>query len=917
MTDDRREFVLPERKYHRLEHDTLPFAVEKNVAFVPRLGLCTMCGACEGVCPEDAVTMKLNPRKGIPEPEVETAVCTDCEVCVSVCPGFELDLEGHLTADQRTSARRSPHFGSFYEIFRMRSTDPTFSSNGSSGGMVTATVAHLLDTGRVDGAIVTRMATGGWQQMESYVARTPTELLASQKSKYLPNPLTRVFKEVIRGDIPDERLVFVGLPCHVEALRLAQKAFPVVARKIRYAFSIFCSRVPSLHATKFLLRANGISPDAVRKVDYRSGEHPGHLTAHLGRGADVRVDHLDWTYWGHAFLQFFYPTRCFMCYDKTGEQADISFGDNWQQLGRESLGASSVVGRTTEAVELMHEMERHGRAVITNLLTADELVNGQELIRKRLMGNRFWWMRRLGRQTPVYYNRFDTQPRHLLRAFRLVRHVLMAEHDIPHAMIEPYIRLSYVKSRLRKAVPARIGSAARRIGRLFSIFAVTPVPRPSSAEKRPKIVVIGGFGWRDIGDEAMPRADILRFRSAVDDLDIVMLSPDPDYTEEYHGERSTPDLEGVSWSPESSARERLKCAVRAMLVLSGAAAHRCGLRLGLWPNARSVLDELASADVLFNVGGGNLNSVIPSELYRKCTLYLAAWLIGRPVVISGQTIGPFTRTLDRLAARVALNRVQLITLRDRDVSRERLAAIGVRRPKTLDAGDDALGLPTLTERDADRLLTASVPSEWLEDPAEVTVALNLKASLRLFKGPGRVGELGHEVGLLAQIADRLIDESGAKVLFIPTDFGHGVDDRDLHREVVARLARPERAACVEDELSDVELKSLIGTAGLAIGARYHYCVFAAAEGVPFLGLASGVYQQTKLQGLANLLDLDECFVPLDAEFASFDEVWPYVARVMSDRKRIAAALRERIPSLIERSAYGVNTAVEIIVGHGG
>jgi len=122
---------------------------------------------------------------------------------------------------------------------------------------------------------------------------------------------------------------------------------------------------------------------------------------------------------------------------------------------------------------------------------------------------------------------------------------------------------------------------------------------------------------------------------------------------------------------------------------------------------------------------------------------------------------------------------------------------------------------------------------------------------------------------------------------------------------------------VEDELSDVELKSLIGTAGLAIGARYHYCVFAAAEGVPFLGLASGVYQQTKLQGLANLLDLDECFVPLDAEFASFGEVWPYVARVMSDRKRIAAALRERIPSLIERSAYGVNTAVEIIVGHGG
>ena len=82
-----------------------------------------------------------------------------------------------------------------------------------------------------------------------------------------------------------------------------------------------------------------------------------------------------------------------------------------------------------------------------------------------------------------------------------------------------------------------------------------------------------------------------------------------------------------------------------------------------------MLDELADADLLFNVGGGNINSVIPAELYRKCTMHLAARAVGIPVVISGQTIGPFTRRTDRLMARMALNGVRMITLRDRGTSR--------------------------------------------------------------------------------------------------------------------------------------------------------------------------------------------------------------------------------------------------------
>ncbi len=907
MTDHRRDFVLPARRYLELDPRSLPFRVGKTVAFVPRLGLCTMCGACEGVCPEDAVVMRPNRRKGIPEPVVEASRCTDCELCVRVCPGFELDLESHLTVRRRDETEVSPHLGRHVEILRMRSADDEIARSGSSGGMVTATLAHLLASGRVDGVIVTRVREAAWSETEAYVARDARELAASQRSKYLPNPLDRVLKALIRGEIPDRRLAFVGLPCHVEALRLAQQAFPVLAERIPWILSIFCSRTPTLHATEFLLRTHGVQEEQVRRIDYRSGHHPGHLTVVRDGMPDLHVGHLHWSYWGYAFLQFFYPTRCFSCYDKTGEQADISFGDNWSRLGTEQLGASSVIARSAAAAGLMREMARLGRAALTDTLTADELTAEQDLIRKRLMGNRLWWMRRMARATPIYYDRFEVERRTLLRTLRTIRHVLMAEHHIPPAVMRLYVRLSYGKRR----VTARIRSAVERIGSMLEKLAIRrhPLHPPPEAYR---VVVIGGFGWRDIGDEAMPRADLLRLRKRCPELSLVMLSPDPAYTEAYHGERSALDLRGVSWGPDSTRRERAKSLARALLVLAGAAAQRCGLRLRLWPNAREVLDELAQADLLFNVGGGNINSVIPSELYRKCTEHLAARILGLPVVLSGQTIGPFTRRLDRLAARLALDRVQMITLRDSEVSRQRLREIGVRRPRVADTGDDALGLPSLEPAEARRLLERCAAPAWRDIDSSMTAAVNLKGSLRMFKGDGRDGGLGHEVELFAGIVSWLIQVVGAKVLLVPTDYGEGVDDRELHREIAARTADSSRVACIEDELADVELKALIGLTDVAIGARYHFCVFAAAEHVPFAGLASGIYQQTKLDGLARLLSLGECYVPLDAEYAELEEVLPHLEAVVTNRTRIAADLRERVPGLIEASATAVDFAVECL-----
>lgn len=90
------------------------------------------------------------------------------------------------------------------------------------------------------------------------------------------------------------------------------------------------------------------------------------------------------------------------------------------------------------------------------------------------------------------------------------------------------------------------------------------------------------------------------------------------------------------------------------------------------------------------------------------------------------------------------------------------------------------------------------------------------------------------------------------------------------------------AVRIDKEFPDTVLKSLITQADMAIGARYHFCVFAASELVPFLGMASGIYERTKLEGLANLCKMPECHFPQDMQKSSISDVWPYVEALVGN-----------------------------------
>lgn len=905
------------RKYKN--HELTNFDVGKNVSFVPEFGLCCSCGTCEGVCPENSISMTMNKSKGIYEPIVNHENCSECEVCVDICPGFELELDRYISSESIKYLNKSQHFGYYYSINRMYSTDSFLRSNGASGGMATATLKYLLDTGKAEAAIVTQMSEKNPLEPISYIACSSKDLSSSQKSKYLPTPMNIILKSVLNGEIKQKNIAYIGLPCHIESLSLAQEVYPVLRERIKYKFSIFCSRTPTINATHFLLDSCKANAKDLRKINYRGGKgHPGELSFELTSGEIITVPHLHWKYWGYAFLQFFYPSRCFMCYDKTGEQADISFGDNWLAMGENKSGASSVITRNKKSDILIQEMVDCGSAVITQAMTEKEFTQDQDLIKKRSLGNRLFLMRIFKRKIPIYYEQFPIIKKELMRTFKLFRHVLMTEKKAPHWLIYPYIWVSYQKKKLWKDIKSfpykttnKVKIRLRQISGLIAMFRISP-DRNVNESGRGKIMIVGGFGWKDIGDEAMPHADIINFRNSLSSVDIVMLSRDPQYTTEYHGERSIYDITGISFSRNASKKIRLKVLLQIILFLTAAILKRFKIHIRLWENAREVLNEMATADVLFNVGGGNLNSIMPEELYKKCTTYLAARILKVPVIISGQTIGPFTYSLDKRYARICLNQVNMITLRDKDTSLKRLREIGVNKPLMIDTADDAITLPSLNREDVGRYFNDCLSSKWREIPAVHIIVMNLKGSLKKFKGSLTESSLDNEILMMAQIADALISKHKAKIFFLPTEYSDGVDDRVEHRKILSIMKHQRFAECIEKEYDDIKLKGLISLADLAIGARYHFNVFAASEFVPFLGIATGVYQKTKLEGLANLCGLPKCFYSDDLETGMFKEIWHHIESIFENLSEIKKQLYSRIPTLKERSLLSIKATEKFL-----
>lgn len=282
---------------------------------------CTGCGTCVAACPTDSIVMTMT-AQGTYRPRFN-GPCTNCGLCLKVCPvlGFniceeEKSLFGQPAPDPQTGVIKHAYAG--YAV------DRELRFKGSSGGLVTALSAYLLDSKSVDAVLVTTADHTNPLLFKGYWATTPENVYQSRGSKYTPIPLNQALKAMPANT---DSICTVGLPCHLWGLQRYAKAGFLKNIKIKYRFSLFCGKTPNAHATDFIVEKSNIQPNSIEKIQYRGDGWPS--------GIKITAGSKKWfvplgEIWPRILnTPFFLPVHCYRCPDFFGYLSDISFGDAW------------------------------------------------------------------------------------------------------------------------------------------------------------------------------------------------------------------------------------------------------------------------------------------------------------------------------------------------------------------------------------------------------------------------------------------------------------------------------------------------------------------------------------------------------------------------------------------------------------
>ncbi|MFH8253442.1 polysaccharide pyruvyl transferase family protein [Streptomyces roseolus] len=360
--------------------------------------------------------------------------------------------------------------------------------------------------------------------------------------------------------------------------------------------------------------------------------------------------------------------------------------------------------------------------------------------------------------------------------------------------------------------------------------------------KNVTVGVLGSYGGKNVGDEAILTAMLDRVQGARPDARIVVFSRDPDYS---RGVR--PDVEAVGW--EGVTRERTS-------------------------------EHLRRLDVLVLGGGGILYD---TEARRYLRLVRTAQAHGVPVFTYAVGAGPLTDEVDREWVRSALTDAAAVTVRDEE-SKLVLEEAGLERPITVTADPALLLRPGDSGED---LLRAEAVPRGVR-----LVGMSVRE-------PGRAASHLDEHGyhqLLAQVGDFLVNRLDAHVVFVPMERD---DIRHAHA-VASHMADAGACTVLRGASRPQQVLDIVKRLDLAIGMRLHFLVFAALAGVPLLPLpyAGKVFDFAQRIGAPALRGVTRENVGL--LLAEVDRLWDERPARLAETAARTAAMRTRADRTAER-----------------
>jgi len=270
--------------------------------------LCSRCGACVLVCPYPGVLDYYHSTPRL------IGKCVDCGICLRVCPRYN-DMVNELEESVFGRTRRPEEkYGIYKQVIVAKSLDDETLKKCQDGGAVTSLLVSALETGDIDGAIVSGLTPSKpWLPVPMLVT-TREDIISSAGTRYAFSPNILALKEAVGMSL--KNVAFVGTPCQIQAIRQIQQ---VPLRKygdiVKFTIGLFCTESFTYEGLMLKeIQGNlGIDLNEIKSINIK-----GKLIITTKDGNQYKLSLKE--------VKKYTEMKCSNCMDFSAELADISVG---------------------------------------------------------------------------------------------------------------------------------------------------------------------------------------------------------------------------------------------------------------------------------------------------------------------------------------------------------------------------------------------------------------------------------------------------------------------------------------------------------------------------------------------------------------------------------------------------------------
>lgn len=421
------------------------------------------------------------------------------------------------------------------------------------------------------------------------------------------------------------------------------------------------------------------------------------------------------------------------------------------------------------------------------------------------------------------------------------------------------------------------------------------IPHPHEV----RALLVNLYSSQNAGDAAALEVTISQLRRAFPYLRLSLSMPDP----AYHAEDESVDVLNSflglwrPWGQDRNSRPKWRLvAMSAALADTLWAALKFRLRRrpqqGILTSERGLIEAYLRADFVVSAAGMNFYTMGRLGLPLLTSLYTAGYavMLGKPLYIISQSIGPFHRSWERWLMRWLLSKAALVFVRDTG-SWRLLGDMGLAGPRYRLFPDIVFAFQGALPDQGIQLL-----NQYGIDVKRDRPLLGCTVVNRFIRSiPQEVWD-NYEKSLIGAIR-RFIESHGGKVIFFPQTTGptQMEDDRESAQRVVAKIRETTDGIVYVDQPQPAAvLKSAYGLMDLCLATRAHAAVFALASEVPALVVG----YHWKARGIMEILGLDEWVLDIDS--VNEDLLSARLEALWKERHRVRSTLRRTIPDVVQR-----------------